>query len=58
MTLCPIFILHACTTLTVHNRKVWTVTQYVNLNYVPVMYRVLVGNFVALGWNVYLALQS
>eukprot|EP00052_Salpingoeca_macrocollata_P034049 m.10363 g.10363 ORF g.10363 m.10363 type:complete len:201 (+) comp5881_c0_seq2:106-708(+) len=38
------------------NWRVWTVTQFINLKYVPLNYRVLFANIVALGWNAYLAL--
>jgi peroxisomal membrane protein 2 len=39
-------------------RKVWTLTQYINLQYVPVQFRVLFANIVALGWNTYLAVLA
>lgn len=35
--------------------KIWTPAQVVNFRYVPVAYRVLYGNLVAVSWNVYLA---
>ncbi|XP_077996267.1 peroxisomal membrane protein 2-like [Glandiceps talaboti] len=44
-------------TALIMNVKVWTVLQYININYVPMEYRVLFGNSVALGWNIYLAIK-
>eukprot|EP00388_Colpodella_angusta_P025333 GDKK01002324.1.p1 GENE.GDKK01002324.1~~GDKK01002324.1.p1 ORF type:complete len:138 (+),score=12.87 GDKK01002324.1:1-414(+) len=40
------------------NYKVWTVAQAVNFQVVPLDYRVLFGNMIALWWNVYLSLTS
>ena len=40
------------------NWRVWTVAQGINFTYVPVEYRVLYGNVVALWWNVYLSLVN
>lgn len=40
------------------NWKVWTVAQAVNFKAVPLDYRVLFGNLVALWWNVYLSMLS
>nr|XP_032624225.1 peroxisomal membrane protein 2 isoform X2 [Chelonoidis abingdonii] len=37
------------------NWKVWTPVQFVNVNYVPMQFRVLFGNLVALFWFAYLA---
>lgn len=37
------------------NWKVWTPFQFVNINFVPVQYRVLFANMVALFWYAYLA---
>ncbi|MBN3316671.1 PXMP2 protein, partial [Atractosteus spatula] len=37
------------------NWKVWTPFQFVNINYVPVQFRVLFANLVALFWYAYLA---
>ncbi|XP_048757181.1 peroxisomal membrane protein 2-like [Ostrea edulis] len=37
------------------NLQVWTVFQYVNVNYVPPKYRVLFGNALALIWSVFVA---
>ena len=37
------------------NWKIWTIPQIINFNLVPVEYRVLFGNLVALIWNYYLA---
>lgn len=38
--------------------QVWTVAQAVNFQVVPLEYRVLFGNMVALWWNIYLSLAS
>ncbi|KAJ7386947.1 Mpv17 / PMP22 [Desmophyllum pertusum] len=35
--------------------RVWIVFQYVNLNYVPIQYRVLCGNMMSFLWSIYLA---
>lgn len=40
------------------NWKVWTVAQAINFSVVPVDYRVLFGNAVALWWNIYLSLVN
>jgi protein Mpv17 len=40
------------------NWKVWTVAQAINFTAVPLDYRVLFGNFVALWWNIYLSLVN
>ncbi|XP_004709684.1 peroxisomal membrane protein 2 isoform X3 [Echinops telfairi] len=37
------------------NWKVWTPIQFINVNYVPVQFRVLFANLVALFWYAYLA---
>uniref|UniRef100_A0A7S1XQJ5 Peroxisomal membrane protein MPV17 n=1 Tax=Phaeomonas parva TaxID=124430 RepID=A0A7S1XQJ5_9STRA len=37
--------------------KLWTPAQLVNFKAVPVQYRVLYGNLVAVGWNVLLAMM-
>ncbi|KAG7480887.1 hypothetical protein MATL_G00061030 [Megalops atlanticus] len=37
------------------NWKVWTPFQFININYVPVQFRVLFANLVALFWYAYLA---
>jgi len=37
------------------NWKIWTVPQIININLVPVQYRVLFANLVALIWNFYLS---
>ncbi|XP_063769465.1 peroxisomal membrane protein 2 [Pseudophryne corroboree] len=37
------------------NWKVWTPFQYINVNYVPVQFRVLFANLVAFFWYTYLA---
>ena len=38
--------------------QVWTVAQAVNFQLVPLDYRVLFGNVVALWWNIYLSLVN
>ena len=40
------------------NWRVWTVAQAVNFRYVPLEYRVLFGNMVALWWNIVLSLRN
>jgi hypothetical protein len=40
------------------NWKVWTVAQTINFTVVPLDYRVLFGNVVALWWNTYLSVTS
>ncbi|XP_066509308.1 peroxisomal membrane protein 2-like [Hoplias malabaricus] len=37
------------------NWKVWTPFQFININYVPVQFRVLFANLIALFWYAYLA---
>lgn len=37
------------------NWRVWTVFQFININYIPLKYRVLFGNAIALLWSIYLA---
>ncbi|XP_046872817.1 peroxisomal membrane protein 2 [Hypomesus transpacificus] len=37
------------------NWKVWTPFQFININYIPVQFRVLFANMVALFWYAYLA---
>ncbi|KAL4223126.1 Mpv17 / PMP22 [Mactra antiquata] len=39
------------------NWKVWTLFTYINVNYIPVRYRVLFGNTVGLFWSIYVAIQ-
>ena len=41
--------------LLIANWKVWTVPQFVNVNFVPQKFRVLFANMVSLVWNVYLS---
>lgn len=38
--------------------KIWTLPQIINVNFVPVQFRVLFANFVAFFWNIYLALLT
>lgn len=40
------------------NYKIWPLVQAVNFTFVPVIYRVVVVNIVAVGWNTYLAMMS
>ena len=40
------------------NWKVWTPAQAINFKYVPLEYRVLFGNMVALWWNIILSLNT
>lgn len=37
------------------NWRVWTPVQFINVNYVPIQFRVLFANLVALFWYAYLA---
>lgn len=37
------------------NWRVWTLVQFINVNYVPLQFRVLFANLVALFWYAYLA---
>ncbi|XP_064620471.1 peroxisomal membrane protein 2-like [Lineus longissimus] len=37
------------------NWKIWTLFQYVNVNYIPSEYRVLFASCISLVWNIYLA---
>lgn len=37
------------------NWRVWTPVQFININYVPLQFRVLFANLVALFWYTYLA---
>lgn len=39
------------------NWQIWTVFQFINVNYVPQKYRVLFGNAVALVWSVIVAVK-
>ncbi|CAG2237385.1 PMP22 [Mytilus edulis] len=39
------------------NWQIWTVFQFINVNYVPLKYRVLFGNAVALVWSVIVAVK-
>ncbi|XP_060068596.1 peroxisomal membrane protein 2-like [Ylistrum balloti] len=42
-------------TVLIMNWRVWTIFQFVNINYIPQKYRVLFGNAVALVWTIFLA---
>lgn len=37
------------------NYKIWPLVQAINFYFVPLQHRIIVVNFVALGWNTYLA---
>ncbi|TRY61548.1 hypothetical protein TCAL_03191 [Tigriopus californicus] len=37
------------------NLKFWTIPQFINVNFVPIEYRVLFGNVFGVIWNVYLS---
>ncbi|XP_060600498.1 peroxisomal membrane protein 2-like [Ruditapes philippinarum] len=39
------------------NWKVWTIFTFINVNYIPVRYRVLFGNMVGLFWSVFVAVK-
>lgn len=49
---------NAFVTALIVNWKVWTPAQAVNFGLVPLDYRVLFGNIVALWWNIYLSVIS
>ena len=40
------------------NWKVWPVVQCLNFSIVPLQYRLLFVNVVALGWNAYLSVKT
>lgn len=40
------------------NWRVWTVAQAINFAFVPLDYRVLFGNIIALWWNIYLSMSA
>jgi hypothetical protein len=44
--------------LLIANWKIWTVPQFVNINFVPAQFRVLFANVVGLAWNAYLSGMS
>ena len=39
------------------NWQIWTIFQFINVNYVPLKYRVLFGNVMALVWSVIVAVK-
>ncbi|XP_005107414.2 protein Mpv17 [Aplysia californica] len=41
-----------------NNYKVWPASQFINFYFLPLQHRVLFVNFIALGWNTYLAWAS
>ncbi|XP_033627962.1 peroxisomal membrane protein 2-like [Asterias rubens] len=49
-------IKHSYWTALKMNWRVWTILQYVNINYVPLQYRVLFASAVAFLWTIYLAI--
>lgn len=42
-------------TILINNYKIWPAVQTINFCFLPLQHRVLFVNFVALGWNTYLA---
>ncbi|XP_038074721.1 peroxisomal membrane protein 2-like [Patiria miniata] len=52
------FLKQAYWTVLKLNWKVWTIVQYVNINYVPLQYRVLFASSVAFIWSLYIAVLS
>ena len=51
----PVKLRYGLIPLLIANWKVWTVPQFVNVNFVPQKFRVLFANMVSLVWNVYLS---
>ncbi|XP_048236703.1 protein sym-1-like [Haliotis rufescens] len=45
-------------TILMTNYKVWPAAQLINFYLIPLQHRVLFVNFVALGWNTYMAWMS
>uniref|UniRef100_A0A0B7BLR0 Mitochondrial inner membrane protein Mpv17 n=1 Tax=Arion vulgaris TaxID=1028688 RepID=A0A0B7BLR0_9EUPU len=43
------------TTILINNYKIWPLAQMINFYFMPLRHRVLYGNVVALGWNIYLS---
>ncbi|BFZ18550.1 hypothetical protein BsWGS_21589 [Bradybaena similaris] len=39
------------------NWTVWSIIQYVNMNYIPLKYRTLFGNFFALIWMIFISIK-
>ncbi|XP_071476823.1 peroxisomal membrane protein 2-like [Diadema antillarum] len=39
------------------NWRVWTISQYVNINFVPLQFRVLFASVIAFVWTIYLAVM-
>lgn len=39
------------------NWRIWTIFQFINVNYVPQKYRVLFGNGIALFWSIFIAIK-
>ena len=44
--------------VSIASAKVWVPVQFITFKYVPPQFRVLWGNIVALGWNVYFSLRN
>jgi hypothetical protein len=44
--------------VSIDSAKFWTIVQFVNFKFVPVNLRVLYGNLVSLGWNIYFVLRE
>ncbi|XP_041455513.1 peroxisomal membrane protein 2-like [Lytechinus variegatus] len=39
------------------NWRIWTISQYININYVPLQFRVLFASMIAFIWTIYLAVM-
>lgn len=39
------------------NLSVWSIVQYINMNYVPLKFRTLFGNFCALIWMIFISIK-
>lgn len=44
--------------VSIASAKVWVPVQFITFKYIPPQFRVLWGNIVALGWNVYFSLRN
>ncbi|XP_022095799.1 peroxisomal membrane protein 2-like [Acanthaster planci] len=52
------FLKQAYWTVLKLNWKVWTIIQYININFVPLQYRVIFASAVAFIWTLYIAVIS